>query len=146
MFFRFPNLYSQFQRLWPTTVFTLAVLSLCAWYASTYVPPDHAFRFMKDYTPSLATTFTILSINFGFWLLWFYPRAWPFMNKYMTMIPAYPRAFSALGNVFSHQSIKHLAVNMAYLMTIGVWCKFLLIPFYTLNMFSSAVCYTLFTP
>ena len=67
------------------------------------------------------------------------------MNKYMTMIPAYPRAFSALGNVFSHQSIKHLAVNMAYLMTVGVWCKFLLIPFYTLNMFSSVVCYTLYT-
>ncbi|OCL01531.1 hypothetical protein AOQ84DRAFT_370028 [Glonium stellatum] len=112
----------QFQRLWPTTLFTLAVISLCAWYASTYVPPEHAVRFMKDYTPSLATALTIFSINFGFWLMWAWPRAWPLMNKYMTMTPAYPRAFAALGNVFSHQSIKHLAVNMMYLMTIGVWC------------------------
>ncbi|KAF2804896.1 uncharacterized protein BDZ99DRAFT_467133 [Mytilinidion resinicola] len=110
------------QRLWPSAAFTAVVCTLCGLFATNYEPPDNTVRLFSDFTPALATCGVILGINLAVWVAWRVPRFWPLLNKYMVSTPAYPVAFATLGNIFSHQSFSHLALNMTWLMTMGVWC------------------------
>jgi len=72
--------------------------------------------------PAAATIISLIFANSAVLLLWRFPPAWRFLNKYFLSVPGYPAAMSVLGNVFSHQQVKHLFGNMLVLWFIGTRC------------------------
>ncbi|KAL5332517.1 hypothetical protein BJX70DRAFT_392931 [Aspergillus crustosus] len=107
-------------RLLPAFLFSLLTLGLCSVFAATYEAPAKADRMWPSLPPAAATMAAIIGINtavFALWKIW--PPAWRLLNRYFISVPAYPRAFSLVGNVFSHQSISHLAINMFVLWVFG---------------------------
>jgi rhomboid-like protein len=70
--------------------------------------------------PAAATVFAIIGANatiFALWRLW--PPAWRLLNRYFISVAAYPRVFSLVGAVFSHQTVAHLGMNMFVLWMFG---------------------------
>ena len=110
---------TKFERLWPSTLVVLAVVGLSALCAQNYYPPSRTARLWPDVPPVAATILTLIGVNVFIFLLWRLPQAWYFLNRQMTLIPGYPHSASLLGNVFSHQSFSHLAMNMGVLWLIG---------------------------
>ncbi|KAI9376848.1 hypothetical protein BJX61DRAFT_488477 [Aspergillus egyptiacus] len=107
-------------RLLPTLAFTLLTLGLCYAFAATYQPPAKADRMWPDLPPAAATVAAIVGTNVAIFALWrIWPPAWRLLNRYFISVPAYPRAFSLVGNIFSHQQLPHLAMNMFILWTFG---------------------------
>ena len=117
-----PNL-SHWQRLWPSTLVTLAIVGLSVLLAQNYTPPKRSARLFPDLPPAAATILALININFAVFLLWRVPQAWGFLNRYFMMIPGAPRAFSMIGAVFSHQKPLHLFTNMAVLWYFGSKCR-----------------------
>ena len=68
-----------------------------------------------DTPPAAATVAAIIGINLGIWALWKVPPAWRLLNRYFISVAACPRPLSNVGAVFSHQSLKHLGMNMLVL-------------------------------
>ncbi|KFX95338.1 hypothetical protein V490_03914 [Pseudogymnoascus sp. VKM F-3557] len=114
-----PPDYSTFKRLWPSALVTLAVIAGCVVYSGSYTPPKAADRMFKDIPPAIATIAPIIAFNAFICLAWHHPPAWRVLNKYFLSVPGYPRALAVLGNAFSHQSFKHLAINMAFIYMMG---------------------------
>ncbi|OBT52326.1 hypothetical protein VE04_07234 [Pseudogymnoascus sp. 24MN13] len=114
-----PPDYTAFQRLWPSALVTLAVIAGCVVYSGSYVPPAAADRMFKDIPPSVVTIGSIIAFNAFILLAWHHPPAWRVLNKYFLSVPGYPRALAVLGNAFSHQSFKHLAINMMMIFFMG---------------------------
>ncbi|KAL4785101.1 hypothetical protein BJX76DRAFT_325592 [Aspergillus varians] len=107
-------------RLIPALIFTLITLGLCYGFAVTYEPPAKADRMWPSLPPAAATAAAIIGINVGVFALWrAWPPAWRLLNRYFISVPAYPRVFSLVGNVFSHQTITHLGINMFVLWIFG---------------------------
>lgn len=114
-----PPKMTKFQRLWPSTLVTLAVIGLSALFAQNYIPPSRKARLWPEVPPAAATILTLISINFAVFLLWRLPPLWGFLNRYFTVIPAFPYSSSMVACFFSHQSFAHLAGNMLGLWLIG---------------------------
>lgn len=115
---------SSWQRLYPATTFVAVVLAWCGYVAYAYRPPTS--RLFSDLPPALATCNGIMMICVVVTCAWYQtiPTLRRFMNMYMTVVPVYPHAVSIVGNIWSHQSFKHLAANMSGLYFFGMDCKF----------------------
>ena len=114
-----PPKMTKLQRLWPSTVVTLAILGLSALFAQNYHPPPRKARLWPDVPPAAATIFALIGVNVAIFLLWRIPPAWHVLNRQFTLIPAVPYCSSIILNVFSHQSFAHLVTNMAVLWFVG---------------------------
>ncbi|KZF22251.1 rhomboid-domain-containing protein [Xylona heveae TC161] len=110
---------SKFQRLWPSALLTVAVVSLAYLFSLYYSPPARSARLWPDMPPAAATIFGIILANTTIFALWRVPPAWRFLNRYFLSVPGWPVAASTLGNVFSHQQLNHLLTNMVVLWFIG---------------------------
>lgn len=111
------------QRLLPATLFGGACVAAFIFFATHYSPPTKDQRLLPNVPVSVATVGTIVCVNFAVYCLWFVPRFQRVMNKYMMSVPAYPFAFSMIGNVFSHQQFRHFAANMSMTLLYGITCK-----------------------
>ena len=67
----------------------------------------------------MATFVFLFAINAQIFVLWRVPSAWKFLNRYFLLSAGHPRAFSVLGNTFSHQMLSHFASNMVILYLVG---------------------------
>ncbi|KAL4877204.1 hypothetical protein BJY04DRAFT_198756 [Aspergillus karnatakaensis] len=107
-------------RLLPALLFTILTFGLCYAFAVTYQPPAKADRLWPDIPPAAATVATIIGINAAIFVLWkAWPPSWRLLNRYFISVAAYPRVLSLAGNTFSHQSLRHLGVNMLVLWLFG---------------------------
>ncbi|KAJ0424539.1 hypothetical protein BJY00DRAFT_243708 [Aspergillus carlsbadensis] len=107
-------------RLLPSLAFTILGLGLCYAFAIFYESPTRDSRMWPSLPPAAATTFAIIGANatiFTLWRLW--PPAWRLLNRYFISVAAYPRVFSLVGAVFSHQTVAHLGMNMFVLWMFG---------------------------
>ncbi|OXV11937.1 hypothetical protein Egran_00306 [Elaphomyces granulatus] len=108
------------RRILPALGVTIVSIALCCIFAESYKPPSHEDRLWPDVSPSKATMMAIISANIVVFCLWkAWPPSWRLLNRYFISVPLYPNAFSVVGSNFSHQQLKHLAVNMAILWFIG---------------------------
>ncbi|KAL4809756.1 hypothetical protein BDV18DRAFT_132720 [Aspergillus unguis] len=107
-------------RLIPSFIFAIIALGLCYGFAVTYQPPAKQDRLWPNIPPAAATIAAIAGVNVGVLILWrLWPPAWRMLNRYFITVPAYPRVFSMIGNVFSHQKPWHLICNMLVLWSLG---------------------------
>ena len=111
---------SQLRRLLPSFLFVAFVTSLCYLYAVTWIPPKRSERMFPDVGLSFATISGLIATNFFIYALWKWPPAWRVLNRYFITVPGMPVPISMLGNVFSHQTIKHITINMAWLLILGM--------------------------
>ena len=113
----------QVARLIPSLLFCMGVVWVCLLLAQNYEPPPRHARLWQDTPPAVATILGLMSLNLMGLVAWRMPPLWRFMNKFFLIIPARPRVWSMLGNVFSHQTPAHLFGNMIVLYFIGTRCK-----------------------
>ena len=126
---------TKFQRLFPSTVFTVVVVALALLFAEVYTPPSADGRIFPNMPPAAAAVSLILGINIVIFGLWRVPPLWKSMNKYFMLVPAIPRPFSLLGAEFSHQEFLHLLSNVIGIWFVGTSCT----PFCSLRIRSNAV-------
>ncbi|KIW97987.1 uncharacterized protein Z519_01571 [Cladophialophora bantiana CBS 173.52] len=108
------------QRLFPSL---LLVAFLCGGsyiFAQVWTRPKQSDRLFPGVSLSFATIGTLVAINTAVWLAWKFPPCWSMLNKYFLFVPAYPYALSMLGNLFSHQTLWHLTMNMGALAIFGL--------------------------
>ena len=98
---------------------TLATLGVCYLFAQNYEAPVNQDRLWPETPPAAATALTIIGLNLAVYALWKVPPAWRMLNRYFIIVNAWPHAASIIGSVFSHQTLKHLAMNMGLLWFIG---------------------------
>ncbi|KAF2002794.1 hypothetical protein P154DRAFT_520562 [Amniculicola lignicola CBS 123094] len=110
------------QRFVPMTAFVAAVAFLCYGAAHYYEPPDMDHRLWPGLSPTTATIAAIVLTNVVICMLWRWTPFWPFMTRYLMHTPGYPRAFQAVGNIFSHVQYEHLLANMMSLAVFGALC------------------------
>ena len=108
------------QRILPSAVLVALFCLGCYFCAQYWVPPKRSERWFPDASLSFATVTTIFAVNVFVFTAWRLPPMWPMLNKYFITTPAYPRALSMIGNVFSHQTPLHLLANMAALFVFGL--------------------------
>jgi rhomboid-like protein len=107
------------RRILPSLALTLLVLGLSYAFAASYEAPAKADRMWPDMPPAAATAFAIMGANLTIFLLWKFPPAWRMLNRYFISVPFKPHPLSIVGNVFSHQQFRHMALNMLMLWFIG---------------------------
>ncbi|KAF1840925.1 uncharacterized protein K460DRAFT_410318 [Cucurbitaria berberidis CBS 394.84] len=107
------------ERIWPMSTFVLAVVLLSIGAAHYYTPPAPAYRLYPDLSPTTATIGALLALNCGLAIAWRFMPLWPLLTRYFMHVPGYPRAFQAIGNVFSHVQYEHLLANMMMLCLVG---------------------------
>lgn len=107
------------QRIAPSLFFVLACLAGLYYFTEFWEPPRRNDRLFPNTSLAMATCGTILAANVLVFYLWRLPPALRLLNKYFIVVPAYPYAFSMLGNIFSQHSFKHLAMNMLGLFLFG---------------------------
>ena len=107
------------QRILPSAVLVALFCVGCFLFAQYWVPPKRSERMFPDVSLAVATIGTIFGLNLFFMACWGVPGMWPVMTRYFTATPAFPRAASMIGNTFSHQTIRHFAVNMLVLFVFG---------------------------
>lgn len=78
--------------------------------------------------PALATVGTIVGANVAITLLWKFPPLWRVLNRFFVIVPMYPNALSVIGSTFSHQTWRHLMMNMMVLGIMGTRGKLLCCP------------------
>jgi rhomboid-like protein len=110
---------SPFKRLWSSTLLTIATLSLCFYFADTYTPPSQSARLFPDTPPAATTCLALFAINLAVFVAWRVPPAWKFLNRTMIVAPAWPRAITLVGSIFSHQTGGHFLANMVFLSVAG---------------------------
>lgn len=107
-------------RLAPSLLAVLAILSLCLFASNNYTPPPKSARLWPDTKPAVATlTFLTATLTIAFVASRF-PPVWRVLNKYFTIVPAYPYAFSLLGAAFRHDTLIHLTTNLVTLWLFGL--------------------------
>lgn len=106
-------------RLLPSVGVALLVVGLCCLYADQYDPPPHDQRRWPDTPRSAATAIGLIGLNIAVFVLWRFPPAWRMLNRYFTITPVYPYALGLVGNMFSHQELRHIATNMLFVWFIG---------------------------
>jgi len=110
---------SAFSRLWPSGLLLVVTCGLAYVFATVYEPPTKGTRLWPDMPASAATMVSLIAINTAIFVTWRVPPLWRYLNTYFLQVPAYPYAFSLLGSIFSHQSLRHLTMNMFVLFMIG---------------------------
>lgn len=108
------------QLLLPSTAFGLAVMGLLMLYGYTYTPPSRDWRLFPDVPTAVATIGGVAAAMIGMAMIWRVPPFWRFLNTYFVQTPSAPRAFSVLGNVFTHEKVLHLLTNLAGMWFFGV--------------------------
>jgi rhomboid-like protein len=88
-------------------------------YAMSWSPPTRATRMYPTQTLSTATIGGLIALNALICLAWRFPPAWRLLNTYFITCAAVVRSPSLLGATFSHQTFKHLAINMVALTLFG---------------------------
>lgn len=117
---------TSFQRLWPSTLFTVAFTGFSILFARNYDPPTREARLFPDIPPAAATVMALIGINVIVFAAWrIVPPALKILNKYFIWTPGLPVSSSLLGSLFSHQDLRHLASNMLVLWVAGTKGEFL---------------------
>lgn len=116
---------TNFQRLWPSTVFTVAFVGFSILFAQNYDPPMREARLFPNIPPAAATVMALIGINVIVFAAWrILPPALKILNKYFIWTPGLPVSSSLLGSLFSHQELRHLASNMLVLWVAGTRGEF----------------------
>lgn len=111
---------SLLQRLGPSFLMMLATLAIAYWVSENYTPPPKSARMFPDTPPAVATLAVLTGTLVTGFIVCRFPPMWRFMNKYMTLVPAYPYALSILGAAFRHQPATHLLTNAVSLCVFGL--------------------------
>ena len=111
---------SPLQRLSPSFLMMLAILAIALWVSENYTPPPKSARMFPDTPPAVATLGVLTATLVTGFILTRFPPMWRTVNKYMTLVPGYPYAFSILGAVFNHQPATHLLTNVVSLWVFGL--------------------------
>lgn len=108
------DIHQQFQRLFSPLLFTLAICGGSYYFAQNWKPAPIQDRWFPDIPQSFTTVAVIIATNCAIFLAWKVPlpMSWRLLNKYFISVPALPYSFSIIGNVFSHQTVLHLGMNM----------------------------------
>lgn len=114
-----PNL-STAQRLVPSFLFLLAILSACYYLHENYTPPPKSARMYPDTPPSAATLWALTGILVATFVMGRIPPLWRTYSKYMCVVPAYPYALSLFGSGFRHDTLMHLGSNLLSLWIFGL--------------------------
>lgn len=112
----------QAQRLYPMTAFVFFTVLLSWGFAHYYTPPSPAYRLFPDLSPTTATVGALVVLNCVVAIAWRIMPLWPFMTRYFTHVPGYPRAIQSILNVFSHVQYEHLLANMMMFCLVGPVC------------------------
>lgn len=116
---------TNFQRLWPSTVFTVAFVGFSILFARNYDPPTRETRLFPDIPPAAATVMALIGINVIVFAAWrIIPPALKTLNTYFIWTPGLPVSSSLLGSLFSHQQLRHFASNMLVLWVAGTKGEF----------------------
>ena len=110
------------QRLLPSGVLVVIVVTLSLLFAKYYKPPSHNARLFPELPPAAATILTIIAANVLVAFMWRIPPLWPLMYTTFAVAPMYPYAKTMLGASFSHQQPMHLFLNMFILWMLGTRC------------------------
>lgn len=110
------------QRLYPMTAFVFFTVLLSYGFAHYYLAPSAEYRLFPDLSLTTATIATLIAVNAMFAIGWRIMPLWPIMTRYFMHVPGYPRAFQAIGNIFSHIQYEHLLSNMMMLSLVGFVC------------------------
>lgn len=121
---KMPPSMSKFERLWPSALVAFVTVGLSIFLAQNYIPPSRRARLWPDFPPAAATIFALVGINAAIFLAWRVPPLWKFLNRTFIVTAAYPYAKGIIGGVFSHQGLKHLALNMIFLWIVGTRCSY----------------------
>ena len=116
-----PNI-TTVQRLLPSGLLVVIVVTLSLLFAKYYKPPSRNARLFPELPPAAATILTIIAANVLVFFMWRIPPLWPFMYTSFAVAPMYPHAKTMLGASFSHQQSSHLLLNMFILWMIGTRC------------------------
>ncbi|KIX92906.1 uncharacterized protein Z520_11382 [Fonsecaea multimorphosa CBS 102226] len=108
------------QRLFPSLLLVALLCGGSYLFAQAWTRPKQSDRLFPAVSLSFATIGTLIAINTVVWLAWKFPPCWSMLNKYFLFVPAYPYALSMLGNLFSHQTLWHLTMNMGALAIFGL--------------------------
>jgi membrane associated rhomboid family serine protease len=107
-------------RLVPSFLMVAICLTYCYYYAETWTRPKQNERYFPQTSLAFATIAGLVAVNAIVWIAWKMPPAWATLNKYFLTVPAYPYVLSQLGSAFSHQSARHLGLNMFTLILFGL--------------------------
>ncbi|KAK5120477.1 hypothetical protein LTR85_006132 [Meristemomyces frigidus] len=107
-------------RLLPSLLLTLTVLALCLLLSNTYTPPPKSARLWPDTPPAVATLTTLTGLLILAFVASRLPPVWRTLNKYFTIVPAYPYALSLVGAAFRHDTLTHLTSNLLALWLFGL--------------------------
>jgi len=107
------------QRLLPSLLFVLACCGGLYFLTEHWEAPRRSDRVMPNTSLGMATCIGILGVNAVVFLAWRFPPALRLLNNYFIVVPAYPRALSMLGNIFSQQGGRHFLMNMFGLFIFG---------------------------
>jgi rhomboid-like protein len=113
-----PN-WSIARRLVPSGLLVLGVVLLSILFTQVYTPPKRLARMFPDLPPAAATYLGLFIANFVIFAAWRHPPLFRLLNKYFITIPGYPIPLSLVGNIFSHQTFSHFALNMGVLYFVG---------------------------
>ncbi|KAF2862762.1 hypothetical protein K470DRAFT_227796 [Piedraia hortae CBS 480.64] len=111
---------SSLKRLAPAFLLTLAVVYAATSLAEGYTPPPSSARVWPDTDPAKATLLTLSSALGGAFILSRLPPVWGMVNRYFTIVPAKPYAVSLLGACVRHDTLSHVATNVAALWLVGL--------------------------
>jgi rhomboid-like protein len=115
----FPSL-SIIQRLAPALLAVCGIVAFSLFLATNYTPPPTSARLWPDTAPAVSTMTAITILLGTTFLLSRLPPFWPFLNKYLTLVPAYPRAITPLTAILRHDTLYHLAINLAVIWSFGL--------------------------
>lgn len=107
-------------RLGPSSLVLLATLALALFLSNNYTPPPPSARLWPDTPPAVATLAGLSALLATAFLASRLPPLWKPLNKYFTLVPAYPFAFSLLGATLRHDTLTHLATNLLTLWLFGL--------------------------
>ncbi|CZT16889.1 uncharacterized protein RCC_02724 [Ramularia collo-cygni] len=114
-----PNL-STAQRLVPSFMLLLVILSACYYLHENYTPPPKSARVWPDTPPSAATLWALTGVLLATFIMGRIPPLWRTYSKYMCVVPAYPYALSLFGSGFRHDTVMHLGSNLLSLWIFGL--------------------------
>lgn len=114
-----PNL-STLQRLGPATILALFTLTGLVILSDQYTPPSTSARIFPDYAPAVSTLGAITAITLTTFIASRLPFFWRANSKFFCIVPAYPYAVSLIGAAWRHDTVSHLAANLATLWLFGL--------------------------
>ncbi|KAI9904914.1 hypothetical protein N3K66_001443 [Trichothecium roseum] len=107
------------ERLLPSFVTVLLVISFCACLATVYEEPGVGYRLLPEITTAQATVGTMIALNAAVWLGWRFPPLWKSFNRYMIFVVGLPKPVTLFTAPFSHQQASHMLVNMVPFWVVG---------------------------